>query len=428
MQLDSLGAWLEWLEKNHPLEIDLGLGRVACVAARMNLLNPSAKVVTVAGTNGKGSCVTTTAKLFLSAGYSVGVYTSPHLISYNERIAVDGEPVTDDEICSAFAAIHAACQQTSKENPVPISLTYFEYGTLAALEIFRRRNVTAMVLEVGLGGRLDAVNIIDADIAVITSIALDHTDWLGDNRESIGYEKAGIIRAGRPVVCADFSPPDSVINQAFELESPLYLINRDFGFDSVDGKTWSCWFGADQYPNCPLPKLPLPSVVAALQVAHLAGIDPVAVNAFECASALSVPGRFQTVDWNARQVILDVAHNPAATAYLVERLVQDASPSIKTHGIVAMMADKDRPQSLENLRGRIHQWYVADLSTIARAATVDQLRQNLLDLGIEAGFSGSVDACLKAALANSNPGDRILVFGSFYTVAAGLQALGISKI
>lgn len=425
MQLDSLSAWLGWLEQNHPQEIDLGLDRVACVATRMALLNPSATVITVAGTNGKGSCVTATAALLSAAGYSVGVYTSPHLLHYNERIVVDGKPVADEEICSAFAAIYSACQQVSAEFPHAVSLTYFEYGTLAALEIFRRRNVTALVLEVGLGGRLDAVNIINADIAVITSIALDHTDWLGDNRDVIGYEKAGIMRAGKPVICADFSPPITILDQAMALAAPLYLISRDFGFMQTDAGHWNWWTGAQEFRDQPLPQLPLPSVAAALQVANLLGLNLPTLNAFDCVAALRVPGRFQTIQWHDRHVILDVAHNPAATAYLVERLVQTASPSSKVHGIVAMMSDKDRAQSLANLKGRINHWYLADLEFIPRAATIEQLRQNLTDLDLSADFSGTVADCLQRALNNSNPADRILIFGSFYTVAAGLQALAV---
>lgn len=426
MQFNSLSDWLDWLEKNHPTEIDLGLERITRVAQRMALLKPTAKVVTVAGTNGKGSCVTATAALLGSAGFSVGVYTSPHLLHYNERIVVDGKSVADEEICSAFDAIFNACQQTSADCPVPISLTYFEYGTLAALEIFHRRQVTAMVLEVGLGGRLDAINIIDADVAVITSIALDHTDWLGDNREAIGYEKAGIMRAGKPVVCADFSPPQSLLDHAQNLSASLDLISRDFGYSVADDSTWNWWNNSAQFSSQALPQLPLPSIAAALQVACILGLDLLVLNAFARVATLRVPGRFQTVLWRERQVILDVAHNPAATAYLVERLVQGAAPDSKIHGIVAMMADKDRAQSLENLKGRISNWYIADLSFIPRAATVEQLRQNLVDLDVDAEFSGSVADCLQAAFNNSGPGDRILVFGSFYTVAAGLQALAVT--
>jgi dihydrofolate synthase / folylpolyglutamate synthase len=426
MQHNSLSVWLDWLEKNHPTEIDLGLERITHVAQRMALLTPTAKVITVAGTNGKGSCVTATAALLGAAGFSVGVYTSPHLLHYNERIVVDGKPVADTEICSAFEAIFDACQQLSADYSVPVSLTYFEYGTLAALEVFRRRQVTAMVLEVGLGGRLDAINIIDADVAVITSIALDHTDWLGDTREAIGYEKAGIMRADKPVVCADFSPPQSLLDHAQNLSASLHLISRDFGYSAANDSTWSWWNHREQFSSQPLPQLPLPSLAAALQVACILGLDLSELNAFDCVAALRVPGRFQCVQWRERQVILDVAHNPAATAYLVERLEQSAASGSKIHGIVAMMADKDRAHSLENLKGCISNWYIADLSFIPRAASVEQLRQDLVDLEVDAEFSGSVAECLHAAYNNSDAGDRILVFGSFYTVAAGLQALAVT--
>lgn len=424
MQLNSLSAWLDWLEKNHPTEIDLGLARITCVAQRMGLLTPSAKVITVAGTNGKGSCVVATAALLGAAGYSVGVYTSPHLLRYNERIVVDGKPVGDDEICSAFEAIFHVCQQTTSDSPNPVSLTYFEYGTLAALEIFRRRKVTAMVLEVGLGGRLDAINIIDADIAVITSIALDHVDWLGDNREAIGHEKAGIMRAGKPAICADFPPPQSLLDHAQQLGSPLHLITRDFGYSVGEDSTWNWWNSSVTFSAQPLPQLPLPSIAAALQVASILGLDLSKLDAFVRVAEQRVSGRFQSVQWRERQVILDVAHNPAATAYLIERLASVVDPHVKIHGVVAMMTDKDRAQSLENLKGRINHWYVADLAFIPRAASVEQLHQNLVDLGQECEFSGSIADCLQAAHVNSHAGDYILVFGSFYTVAAALQVIG----
>src|SRR5690606_5945833 len=224
---DSLQAWLKWLEQCHPTEIDLGLARIHQVAERLQLLTPAARVITVAGTNGKGSCVAAVAALLRAAGLRVGVYTSPHLRRYNERIAVDNEFASDSEICAAFAAIAAACNG--------ISLTYFEYGTLAALEIFRQRKVEVMVLEVGLGGRLDAVNILAADFAVITSIDLDHQDWLGNDREAIGAEKAGIVRAGRPLVCADPSPPASIRAAALTVGAPYYGINETFGFSTWAG-------------------------------------------------------------------------------------------------------------------------------------------------------------------------------------------------
>lgn len=425
MQSTSLSTWLTWLEQNHPSEIDLGLERISAVARRMSLLAPDATVVTVAGTNGKGSCVTATAALLSAAGFSVGVYTSPHLTHYNERIVVDGEAVSDAEICAAFNAIFAACQEIDEFASFPVSLTYFEYGTLAALDIFRHRGVTAMVLEVGLGGRLDAVNIIDSDIAIITSIALDHIDWLGDNREVIGYEKAGIMRTGKPVICTDFSPPDSIVAYAAQVGAKLYQIERDFGY-SANSDAWTWWSDQVHFPGQPAPQLPLPSVAAALQAAALLGLNLSAIDAFGCLSRLRVPGRFQRLAWGDREVILDVAHNPAATNYLVSRLQQAQLLSRPIHAVVGMMSDKDRSQSLVNLTGVVTRWYLADLTYIPRAATTEQVRQTLSELHCSAEIVGSVAECLAAAHAASQPGDIVLVFGSFHTVAAGLQALDYS--
>src|SRR5690606_33818672 len=245
----------------------------------------------------------------------------------------------------------------------PLSLTYFEYGTLAALEIFRRRGVTAMVLEVGLGGRLDAVNIIDADVAVITSIALDHIDWLGDNREVIGFEKAGIMRAGKPVVCADTSPPDSIAAYAEQVGAHLSQVKRDFDY-VAQGESWSWWNTEQRFADQPLPQLPLPSMAAALQVASLLKLDLTGIAAFSCLAQLRVPGRFQRIRWQDRDVILDVAHNPAATAYLVSRLQESQLLPRPIHAVVAMMSDKDRAESLANLAGVVNHWYLADLTYI----------------------------------------------------------------
>jgi dihydrofolate synthase/folylpolyglutamate synthase len=426
MQSMSLSAWLTWLEQNHPREIDLGLERISAVARRMSLLAPAATVVTVAGTNGKGSCVTATAALLRAAGFTVGVYTSPHLIHYNERIAVDGEPVSDDEICAAFNAIFTACQQLDEFATYPLSLTYFEYGTLAALEIFRRRGVTAMVLEVGLGGRLDAVNIIDADVAVITSIALDHIDWLGDNREVIGFEKAGIMRAGKPVVCADTSPPDSIAAYAEQVGAHLSQVKRDFDY-VAQGESWSWWNTEQRFADQPLPQLPLPSMAAALQVASLLKLDLTGIAAFSCLAQLRVPGRFQRIHWQDRDVILDVAHNPAATAYLVSRLQESQLLPRPIHAVVAMMSDKDRAESLANLAGVVNHWYLADLTYIPRAASTTQVQQTLADMNCPVDFAGSVAECVSAAHQASKAGDIILIFGSFFTVAEGLQAVACSE-
>jgi dihydrofolate synthase / folylpolyglutamate synthase len=420
MELHSLTAWLTWLEQHHPSEIDLGLDRIRAVAQRMDLLTTSALVVTVAGTNGKGSCVAATAALLQQAGHKVGVYTSPHLLYYNERIVVDGKQATDTEICAAFAAIYRACYTDTANS---ISLTYFEYGTLAALFIFREYQATALVLEVGMGGRLDATNILDADVTVITSIDLDHTQWLGDTREAIGVEKAGIMRKNKPIVCADFSPPQSIINRAAELQSPLYLITRDFGYNVADNQcalSWIWWTDNTEFQHQPLPQLPLPSVAAALQVATLLKL-PMSAATFLHLAQLRVSGRFQEIHWRDRRVILDVAHNPAAVAFFVKNLLKKTS--VPVHMLIGMMADKDRERSLAHLKNCVSHWYVVDLSPNLRAASVQQMQDALNRLGVEPIFSGVMKMCLEEAYTRSQLGDTLVILGSFYTVSAALMNL-----
>jgi dihydrofolate synthase/folylpolyglutamate synthase len=416
----SLDQWLHWLEKNHPVEIELGLDRVREVASRLGLLKPAAKVVTVAGTNGKGSCVTATAALLQAAGHQVGVYMSPHLHLYNERIRVNGVDASDDEICTAFNAIYHA-SQASSEYSSSVSLTYFEYGTLAALYVFRARDVSAIVLEVGLGGRLDAVNIIDADVAVITTIALDHTDWLGDTREKIGFEKAGIIRASAPVVCADRDIPQSVIDHAASLNAPLHCLGDAFEY-VVKGEWWTFSLSGHAFPQAQIPQLPLPSVAAALYVIHLLSVPLAPHVALQEVAQLRMTGRFQRICYREREIILDVAHNPAATAYLAERLLQ-LPLSVKTYAIVAMMADKDRLATLNNLIPFIDEWNVASLEHLPRAASVESLCENLSLLGVNPVFTGDMATCLSQVVERSNKGDRILICGSFFTVGAALEYL-----
>jgi dihydrofolate synthase / folylpolyglutamate synthase len=418
MRFSSLAEWLGWLEQSHPKEIDLGLDRIRQVAERLDLLSPHAKVITVAGTNGKGSCVTATAGLLQTAGFSVGLYTSPHLLHYAERIQINGRPVTDGLICTAFEIIATAAAE--------ISLTYFEYGTLAALVIFKQQNVDCVVLEVGLGGRLDAVNIIDADVAVITSIAIDHQDWLGDNREVIGREKAGILREHQIFVCADQHPPKTILDLAEQLKTNAYFIERDFSF-SAHERSW-LWHGKTatdndiHLPTMRAPHLPLPSMAAALQVVQLLNIELTATQIEQCLLNLELAGRFQKVVFQDREFILDVAHNPAATEYFAKRL--RAEPAVgKTFAIVAMMSDKDRLASLANLVGLVDEWYLLDLATIPRAATTFALTENLDYLNVSVKNSGDINSLMIELLTRAQPQDRILVFGSFFTVAAALAYL-----
>ena len=418
MRFSSLAEWLGWLEQSHPKEIDLGLDRIRQVAKRLNLLKPRAKVITVAGTNGKGSCVTATAGLLHAAKFSVGIYTSPHLLHYAERIQINGKPVEDDLICGAFELIANAAAE--------ISLTYFEYGTLAALIIFKQQAVDYIVLEVGLGGRLDAVNIIDADIAVITSIAIDHQDWLGDNREVIGREKAGILREQQLFICADQNPPQSIIDLSSQLNTKAYFIERDFSFTQSE-KNWQ-WQGKTangnsiQLPEVRAPHLPLPSLAAALQVIQLLKVELAPEQIEQALLNLNLAGRFQKVVYQEREFILDVAHNPAATEYFAKRLNADPVTG-KTFAIVAMMSDKDRIASLANLVGLVDEWLLLDLKNIPRAASVAALTENLLSLDAQVTHSGDIDVLINELLVKTQPQDRILVFGSFFTVAAALAYL-----
>ncbi|WP_111641974.1 bifunctional tetrahydrofolate synthase/dihydrofolate synthase [Marinimicrobium alkaliphilum] len=425
MRYTRLADWLTWLEQAHPREIDLGLERVGEVARRLALATTRARVISVAGTNGKGSCVSASTALLLAAGWSVGSYTSPHLLHYRERIRINGEPVDDEAICRAFAAVDEARAE--------LSLTYFEFGTLAALWLFREHDVDALVLEVGLGGRLDAVNIIDADVAVVTSIALDHQDWLGADRDAIGREKAGIARAGRPLVCVDPDPPEGLraaVSQSRAQWLPVAVPEQE-----PDGSWY--WRG---YPDTSTgaaiqvlgpfrgSPLPLASIAAAIQAVVLLGVAPDIECWRETLGTLRLPGRYYRPDWRLAErvdLVLDVAHNPAATAYLAGKLAGDPVNG-STRAVVAMMADKDIPGTLEPLTGLIDCWYLAELSGNPRAAAPERLASALTGAA-ERTLGGSVADNLARALAASAPGDRVLVLGSFFTVADALawgEALG----
>jgi len=418
---DTLDTWLTWLEQSHPNEIDLGLGRITQVASYLDLLSIQSLIVTVAGTNGKGSCVAASSAILRAAGYSVGVYTSPHLLQYNERIQINEGYADDASICEAFDMIAEACEQIS------VSLTYFEYGTLAAFYLFKKQQVTAMVLEVGLGGRLDAVNILNANIAIITSIDLDHQDWLGDTREEIGFEKAGIMRANCPVICADINPPESLINFANTINAIPFFVGKDY-FYQVDGEMWRWWNNSqDEYSWWPLPHLPLPSLAAALQMASILKLDFNALDLFNRLADLRIPGRFQQFRRDNREWVLDVAHNPAATSLLAKRLSswQTKNPQAKIYALMAMMFDKDRLESLRNLQSIIDHWYLVDLSFLPRAASIDQLTENLEILSLQPKAFGAMDLCIKKVLNDSQKGDLIVIFGSFFTVAEAYKQLSI---
>ncbi|MEH6650961.1 MAG: bifunctional tetrahydrofolate synthase/dihydrofolate synthase [Motiliproteus sp.] len=417
----TLAQWLSRIEALHPAEIELGLDRVRTVADQLQLIGGwQCPIVTLSGTNGKGSTQAYLSAMLAAQGYRVAAYSSPHLLRYNERIRLNDQPASDSLLCQAFSAIDQACQQTT------ISLTYFEYATLAGLWLSRYWQPDVMLLEVGLGGRLDAVNIIDADIAVITTVALDHQDWLGNDRETVGVEKAGILRSGRPVVYGEPDMPASVAAQIQALGCPLYHWGTDFGPQSIDND-W-CWqgLGADRqpvtYPALPQPLLPFENASTAIQTIELL---PLAVSDSSIRRGLEqarLAGRYQCVELEQRQLILDVAHNPHAAAHLVNRLPAVAG---KTWCVLGMLQDKDCQATMACLVPAVDRWLFSDLD-VARGCSAEQLKSlylaNSNDAPVVGSFEAPWQAC-QAAQQQSQPGDRILIVGSFFTVADVLARL-----
>ena len=417
MRFTTLEDWLRWQETLHPRTIELGLERVRTVLRRLRSDAPPFAVITVGGTNGKGSCVAFLDAILRAAGYRVGAYVSPHLLRYNERIRVDGVEASDEALCQTFARIDAARGD--------ISLTYFEFGTLAALERFREAGVEVAVLEVGLGGRLDAVNVVDADAALVTSIALDHTDWLGPDRDSIGYEKAGIFRASRPAICADPDPPPRLLEHARALGARLRRVGVDYDFSRV-GATWRWQSDAARVAELPLPTLAgeqqLSNAAAALMT--LTSLrDRLPVDAAAIRAGLTqawLPGRFQIVpgpvEW-----ILDVAHNPAAAAVLAHHLSHRACVG-RTRAVLGLLADKDADGVIQALAGVVDEWRPVTLAG-ARGRTSADLAARLRSAGIQAvSPHDDVASAWQAARADAEAGDRIVALGSFHVVAPVLAA------
>lgn len=415
---DTLDAWLERIEACHPSEIDLGLERIRQVAERLELDLGGSKVVTVAGTNGKGSTVTLLDSILRQAGYTTGVYTSPHFLRYNERIRIDGAEVSDTSICDAFVRIEQARGD--------ISLTYFEYGTLAALLCFEKARPDVLLLEVGLGGRLDAVNIVDSDVAVITSIAIDHADWLGNDRDQIGREKAGVLRAGKPLVCGDPNPPASVREAAAVGQASLLVKGEEFSFSAADD-TWA-WKGPGRngaviaFSNLVLPELPLTNAATVLQVLALLDVEvsPEQINAG--LGVAKMTGRMQRLSLagTGHSCVLDVAHNPEAAAYLANWLAAHPVKG-RTCLVLGMLADKDIAAVMELLAPQVDHWYLASLEG-PRAASSTQLRE-LLPEGQVFDAYDDVETALDAARKQLQQDDRLIVAGSFFTVSDALAAL-----
>ena len=402
-----LAAWLSYLENLHSKTIDLGLERVSQVAARLDVLRPAPFVFTVAGTNGKGTTCRTLESILLAAGYRVGVYSSPHLIRYTERVRVQGEELTELDHTRSFAEIEAVRGETS--------LTYFEYGTLSALWLFKQAKLDVVILEVGLGGRLDATNMVDADVAVVTSIALDHTDWLGPDRESIGREKAGVFRGGKPAVVGESDMPYTLGEVAAEKGALLMRRGVDWQYEVEQGQ-WRFRDGQGELTGLPLPQVPQPNAATALAALRASGLAVSEQAIRDGIASAILPGRFQIVAENPR-LILDVAHNPHAAAYLAGRLAAEPKRG-RVLAVIGMLHDKDIAGTLACLEPVVDSWYCAPLEG-PRGATAEQLMAHLS----QGKVYQHVAQAWQAAMAEATAEDTVLVCGSFHTVAHVMEAM-----
>ncbi len=434
--MQDLASWLSYIEGLHPKSIAMGLDRVRLMIARLQL-DPQFPIITVAGTNGKGSTCAMLEQIYLQAGYHVACYTSPHLLRYNERVRVNGIEVNDADLCAAFSAVDAA----RLGHDQVISLTYFEVGTLAAMWHFVQTGVEIAILEVGLGGRLDAVNAFEPSCAVVTSVDLDHQDFLGDTRESIGYEKAGVYRPAIAAICGDANPPASLVAQAHEIQADFMTMHRDFDYlMHADG--WQ--YKANEQIRY---TLPLPALAGQYQLNNaacaIAAVEslqarlPVAQAAIKNAMQLvRLAGRFQTVaGLYSPRVILDVAHNPHAARALAANLgeikMQSSSAvTAKTFAVFAMLADKDIKGVIDALKHEVDAWYVADIYHARGARAIDLaklINSAIADVSVKV-FTSADDAYQQAcidiqACVQGNENDKIVVFGSFFTVSTVMQFL-----
>jgi dihydrofolate synthase/folylpolyglutamate synthase len=410
----TLDAWLAYIEALHPKTIAMGLERVKVVANRLKL-NPTFPIITIAGTNGKGSTCAMLEAIYFHGGYRVGSYSSPHLLRYNERVRVNQQEISDEGLCAAFSAVEAVRGD--------IELTYFEMGTLAAVWHFINIGLDVALLEVGMGGRLDAVNAFESSCAIVTSVDLDHMEYLGDTREKIGFEKAGIYRSNKLAICGDDNPPNSLISFATEIGANLQLIGRDFAIK----KTMEGWQFIAGNKNLAMPHLALQGdfqlnnaacVIRAVE--HLQELLPVSeVNIYNALRSVTLIGRFYKVQSNP-SIFVDVAHNPHAAKSLAHNL-QTADCSGRTLAVFAMLADKDISGVISALKPQISAWYLADIHNI-RGAKASDLHGKLEEVVAVKTFI-NVASALKAACNDAVKNDRIIVFGSFYTVADAIESL-----
>lgn len=430
----DLAAWLSYIEQLHPKSISMGLERINSVIHRLNL-TPQFKIITVAGTNGKGSTCAMLSQIYQQAGYRVACYTSPHLLRYNERVRINGIEATDEDLCSAFSAVDQARQGSDVAEEV--LLTYFEIGTLAAIWHFCQQKIDVAVLEIGLGGRLDAVNAFRPDCAVVTSVDIDHQEFLGNTRDSIGAEKAGVYRTDVPAICGDFNPPETLVNHAKKIHADFQRIQHEFLYQKNQRSWQFVMRGIVRY------ELPFPALTGEYQLANascaIAAVEslqtllPVSVQAIAAAMLqVKLAGRFQTVCLSPRW-ILDVAHNPHAATALAKNLKAHKVPGkAKTYAVFSMLADKDILGVVDVLKQEIDVWYVACITHV-RSAGVADLVAAIMSASPQAEvktFDSIALACEHAqtdiqACLDANENDKIIAFGSFFTVSNVMQYLNV---
>ncbi|SIT10100.1 bifunctional tetrahydrofolate synthase/dihydrofolate synthase [Neptunomonas antarctica] len=419
----TLEQWLRWMEQSHPVAIDLGLERVQKVFSRLVLNFQNVCIITVAGTNGKGSTVAMLDAIYREAGYTTACYTSPHLQVYNERIRLNGVLVTDDQLVAAFQAVDQVCEE--------ITLTYFEMGTLAALWLVAQQQPDVALLEVGLGGRLDAINVVDPDVSVITTIDIDHVDWLGDDREKIGWEKAGIFRTTKPAVCGELHPPASIASYAQALGASLYQVNSSYEYHIKDAH-W-CWQGEGKdkqqiiFTDLPIPRLPIQNAATAIQAIMLAGLPCCSKSIKAGLQKASVAGRMDETLYQGHSFILDVAHNPQSAAYLAKQLqkLDNGSGECQVELILGMLADKDCAAVIDALKPVVSFWHLVTLD-VPRGQTAEQLKLYLKKIDIDssnvvchnsvAEAIESLVVAKKVAMEERSGVHRVVVAGSFHTV------------
>ena len=411
---NTLNDWLKHLEQLHPNEIELGLTRITEVGKRLNLIHFDATVITVAGTNGKGTTCAYLEQILVDAGYKVGVYSSPHIHRYNERLRINHNELNDQSHCDAFAVIEKARAE--------ISLSYFEYATLACLYLLQQQQCDYILLEVGLGGRLDATNMVVSDISVITTIGIDHIDWLGSDREVIGFEKAGVFEANKIAICGELDPPQSIIKHAQSISTDLKLADRDFNFEVLDNNHWAWRAGNKTLSPIKQTLMPIQNASTALAVIEALGVEIEQQQLIQSIEAASLVGRLQALPGFPCDLYIDVAHNPQSAEYLgaqLQRLKEQKPDHCQIHAVVGMLADKDISTTLSVINEHITEYYFADLHCFrgASAKEMSKAYQNSKNNDQSVSCFENVSCALDKVTNNVKASDIIVVFGSFYTVS-----------